>query len=251
MPTISAIHTPCKKCAFAIYENKTQTGCYLGYLDKYKNKNVEILEVYDEEKEFCVINEKKCLGYRENSWFDKRNLSDLSLDEKAKKLMENNYLHYLIIINLEPFDSDEKLTVLKNELSSLVIKPQKIVLIRYQNNKNHPYQKLQQLLDSCDLDCEWRVQTMLDNEKTFDNIMYETMNHNKKHRFIMIINGVGDKTNDIINKGSSVVYDEMDRFVVIRNQSKSVILFSAANYRYSLFVENKDILLSDQDHIII
>ena len=57
METIKPIHTPCKDCTFAIYEGKTQNGCHLNLLEKYKNKNLEILEAYDEQKEFYIINQ--------------------------------------------------------------------------------------------------------------------------------------------------------------------------------------------------
>lgn len=251
MSIINAIHTPCKKCAFAIYDNKTQTGCHLNYLEKFRSKNVEILEAYDEEKEFYIINEKKCLGYRENSWFDKRGLSNLPIEEKINKYNEDHYIHYLAIINLNHFDSDENFNRLQYELSSLKIKPKKIVLVRYQYNKNHPYEKLQKMLDDANLQCKWRVQTILQHDKTFENILYETMNLNKKYRFVLSVDGLCSGLDNIVTKANTIVYDEMERFAVIRNEDRSALLFSAPNYRFSLFVEHKDILLSDQDHIVV
>ena len=62
MSTINAVHTPCKNCVFAIYDNITQTNCALHYLDIYRDKDIEILEAYDNDKEFYIINNKKCIG---------------------------------------------------------------------------------------------------------------------------------------------------------------------------------------------
>ena len=86
MSIIHAIHTPCKNCVFAKYEENTQTGCELDYIEKYKNLESEILEVYDNDKEFYVINDKKCLGYREPKWFEQLSMSDSSMEEKINHL---------------------------------------------------------------------------------------------------------------------------------------------------------------------
>ena len=86
MTSIPAIHTSCKKCVFAIYDNITQTGCHLDYIAKYREKNISILEAYDEQKEFYVIGDKKCPGYREDSWFKDNNLT---IEEKIDKIKKD------------------------------------------------------------------------------------------------------------------------------------------------------------------
>lgn len=250
MSAISSIHTPCKNCVFAKYENKTQTDCHLNYIEKYKSKNIEILEAYDDDKEFYIINDKKCIGYRENSWFDKRNLSHLSIEEKIQKFQEKNFLHYLLVINLSSFDDEISLNKLSEQIATLNIKPRKVIFVRYQSNKNHPLSTIQNLIKSSNIDCEWRIQTMLE-DKEFADVLHEVVGLNKKYRFILSINGQPDNLKEMVNRANSIVYDDMDRFVVLSNSSKSTILFSAPNYRYALLMENKDILVTEDDHIII
>jgi hypothetical protein len=46
--------TSCKKCIFAVYEGKTQTGCKFDRIDKYSKQN-KVIEAYDDESEFYVI----------------------------------------------------------------------------------------------------------------------------------------------------------------------------------------------------
>ena len=55
------IHTPCKDCVFAIYDDKTQINCSQDCIDKYKKLDVPIVEVYDDDKEFYVIEGRKCI----------------------------------------------------------------------------------------------------------------------------------------------------------------------------------------------
>lgn len=59
-PAFERIHTSCKDCVFATYDEDTQTGCRAGRLDKYRQNGSDIIEAFDNEKEFFVINKKLC-----------------------------------------------------------------------------------------------------------------------------------------------------------------------------------------------
>lgn len=247
---ISAIHTPCKSCVFAKYENNTQTDCALDYIALYKEKNIEILEAFDEQKEFYIINNKKCIGYRENGWFEKRKLDHLTIDEKVKRFKEKNYLHYLLNVDLKTFDLDS-LKQLGMVLKNLSIKPRKIIFIRHQqDNKNFSYETIKQILMESEIQSKWRIQTMLV-ERDYRDILHETININKKYRFILSVTSNSEDLDKLINLGNTMVYKDMNRFVVIRNQDKSCMLFSTPNYRHSFIVEKKDILDEESYHIIV
>jgi hypothetical protein len=250
MSEINIIHTPCKKCVFANYHNNTQIDCHLDYISFYKNTKIDILEAYDEEKEFYIINNKKCIGYRENSWFEKRNLQDLSIEEKINKFKENNFLHYLMCVDLQNF-TQEDLSAFGDLFKNLSIKPRKIIFIRYQNhNIKFSYDLIQKTLDRAGFNGKWRIQTMLI-DKNYKDILHETININKKYRFILSMNSYCNNLDAIISKGNNIVYENMDRFVAITNSDKSAILFSTPNYRHSLLIEHKDILEEESYHIIV
>jgi len=59
------LQTSCKNCTFAVYNELTQTGCSADRIDKFDKS--DIIEAYDNEKEFYVIN-KFCNLYRPLSW---------------------------------------------------------------------------------------------------------------------------------------------------------------------------------------
>lgn len=110
-PKDQLVRTNCKNCVFAIYDNNekpTQIGCHHDRIQKYKP---DIIEAYDEEKEFYVIN-RLCLYYREQKWgyshldkekvkeesalsfdiiFDCRNLNKNKADAIIKFLCNNDY----------------------------------------------------------------------------------------------------------------------------------------------------------------
>lgn len=73
-------HTCCKLCAFAKYdfiysEDQEkglwrQTDCELKILDKFRAANIAVIDSYDEEKEFFVVDDI-CLYGRSQKWLDK------------------------------------------------------------------------------------------------------------------------------------------------------------------------------------
>lgn len=64
MPSGTINQTSCKECVFAIYDGNTQTGCKDDRISKFKE---DVIEAYDEEKEFYVIN-RTCTLYRTKNW---------------------------------------------------------------------------------------------------------------------------------------------------------------------------------------
>lgn len=249
MSKIERIHTSCKQCVCADYKGKTQVGCLLDYIELYQQNNIEILEAYDEEKEFYIINNKKCVGYRENGWFEKRELENLTLQEKIEHIKNSNFLHYLLIIDLKSINENQIEDLLAQ--ASYGIKPQKIILIRHQNDrKNFAYEKLKSLLEKYLPNILWRIQTVL-LDRSHEDIVHEICNLNKKYRFILDIKSYNKDIERIINRGNDIVYKEFSFFPVITNLEKSALLFSGANYRYSMVIEKKNLLKEEDKHIVL
>lgn len=251
MSEINPIHTPCKQCVFAKYDGITQTDCHLQYISKYRDNDTEILEAYDNEKEFYIINGKKCIGYRENKWFENRGLGDLSIEEKIKEYNSTNYLHYLLFIDLYDY-SYENFDNLKEQLVNISIKPSKIVFVRYQNKQPwYPIEMIQDLMSAANLNCKWRVQTMVDDEASYDSVLHSTINLNKKHRFILAIKNHSTDLESVLSLGNKRVYEDLDRFTIISDKNKNITLFSTPSYRFYLTVERKNIFDYSENYVIV
>lgn len=250
MSTISKVHTACKDCAFSVYEGITQTGCALDYISKYKEKGTEVLEVYDNDKEFYVLNDKKCLGYRENKWFTQYNLEHAPLEDKITKFNELNHIQYLLLIDLKNFNVDT-LEQLKKGINDCIIKPEKIIFVRYQSSKLFPYDILKQFCDDAGIKGKWRIQTMVDDDMSNMDILHNTINLNKGYRFILSINNPTIDINSLIIEADTIVYKNLDSMLAIKNTDKSAILFSAPSYRWSIVVERKNILEDENNYITI
>lgn len=87
--------TPCAECIFAKYDGKTQTGCGFGRLDKFKERNVEIIPAFDlEGREFFVV-KSFCNALRGKAWGEQYKKEEHV--DQVKKEYELR-LHYIIIV---------------------------------------------------------------------------------------------------------------------------------------------------------
>ena len=250
MSEISLVHTTCKSCVFALFDKNSQIGCAANYLDRYRNKNEQILEAFDDDKEFYIINNKKCLGFRQNSWFEKLNMADATVQEKLDQLNKENLLQYLLIIDLKTFTVDD-VDRLEDQLKSITIKTSKVIFIRYDNDDTHTYERLDSLFKNSDLRSQWRIQSMLDESLSYDNILHTSICIENKFRFIVSLYKPYDNLNSFIDKVQKIVFEELDQFNVITDKDKCCFVFSGGIYRYSMLNEHKDILKDLSNHTII
>lgn len=244
MSTIHAIHTPCKNCVFAKYEENTQTGCELDYIEKYKNLESEILEVYDNDKEFYVINDKKCLGYREPKWFEQLGMSDSSMEEKINHFNLNNKLNFILLLNLKNYTVEQLDNTLK-QIRRADAQPTKIILLRYQDQIHLAYNTINKLLSDNNISSGWRIQSMVDNNLSYIEILHNTVVLNSKYRFMLSVEKFSEELENIINISNNIIHNQLKQFGVLTTKDKNCICFSLGVYRYA--VAHQEHILSDPD----
>ena len=64
---LTGVITSCKECVFAMYVGDTQMDCSLGRLERFGKSGAVVIESYDDDKEFFVI-ERFCNTYRPEDW---------------------------------------------------------------------------------------------------------------------------------------------------------------------------------------
>lgn len=112
------IKTSCQECVFAVYNDKTQTGCKANRLEK-----LEIVECYNENGEFFAAINYPCNLYRTTKWAKKKNPADL-LEIAEKEIAFN----YTVITSAEDFEDKLKI------LDAQSIQPQKIYCFSEQSD---------------------------------------------------------------------------------------------------------------------
>jgi hypothetical protein len=150
---IKKIHTSCHDCCFAVYDginSATQVDCVLNLIEHYRNKKQEILEAYNEDNEFYIINGRKCYYKRTKDWYEKLNLAEEK--DYIDRVWKETQIKYTAIIYANDDYYDVNLT-LKSILCQEHL-PAQIVIIRGYGNKIKP-SDLNDLLIKTGI--KWRV----------------------------------------------------------------------------------------------
>lgn len=247
---INPIHTACKMCAFATYDNNTQIDCALGYIDIYRNKKLDILEVYDADKEFYVINDKKCIGYRTDASFKRFKLESETIEDKIKIYEEYNKLSYILVINIDTFAN--KVEDLISALKDLEVNPQKTIFARYQNEKQlSPYSQIEDIISRSNLKNKWHVHTILEPDKTFRHVLHDICENNKKYRFAVSLGDSAESLSMVVNKAQSIVHKDLGSFNILSDEEHHCVLYPIESYRHSMFLFNIDILDNNDLYTIV
>lgn len=233
MTTISHIHTNCKECVFAQYDQNTQIGCGLDYINRYKEKGVRVLEVYDSDKEFYVLNDKKCIGYRENKWLTNNNLSnDSDMLNRVSIYKETNTIDYIAIIDTKNLKLDDLINIF-DQISYSKILPKKVFIIRYNDNENFKFENLKSILDN--LQYAWKINTCV-GDSTFSYFMDNIATFNKQARFVVSIIAPSDHISKVITTANDIVHNKLDTFMIVGNKDKTCLIFSSYVYKYGKYI---------------
>lgn len=159
-------HTSCKNCVFALYQKETQIDCKLYRLDQFKKQRGEVLEAYDHDKEFFIVNNRKCFAYRDKVWKESLDTDAEIIDAVAKELcITCDILVYV--------DRDTKLEDFKNTIRSISESTLKPNLVNVVNNYidieeivlNRYYMTLQKYLKGS---CLYKLTNILEENATYE-----------------------------------------------------------------------------------
>lgn len=173
------IETPCKFCVFAKYDGKTQTDCELGLLKKYREYSTQIIEAYDEESEFFVI-DKVCLGHRGPEW-KKRNQDQSTLAEQVLNKIREVKMPLLVLMP-EPKDWHK----FRKSIQSLLDQthqPKELVIY----NKWLSPQKMTKILEEMiGTSFRWRIETVIEDNPDIYRYIDRTVK-NKPYGYYAIL----------------------------------------------------------------
>lgn len=209
------INTSCKECLFAIYEGKTQTGCGFNRIQKFDN----VIEAYDEEKEFFVI-PRLCNYYRNKSWNNgfidhakARKESALTFDiffdfntinedfmNRATDLIEYNNWGNNHLVSEEAFYDLTKLEyrIFHNQIPK---DQRKIISLFYMKHPN----------------------VSLTVNEFNDNIFIHDKLTKTRNTYHLIINANSEFDTDIITKINNLINDDMKKALVVKHKNLYVI----------------------------
>ena len=143
-------NTPCKECIFAQYdltgEAPTQTGCNKGMLDKYRKAGTNIIEAYDTDKEFFVLEGRICPFFRDYNWAS-RIENDENFDETVERMLkfETSLSFHIMIFMQDSIDDVKKTLESINKQDKM---PVQVTIIRPRNSIVKPKEVTELFVDS-------------------------------------------------------------------------------------------------------
>lgn len=123
-------NTSCKDCIFAKYNEITQEGCSRGMIEKYLKLGTSVIEAYDHDKEFYVIENRICPLHRTQAWADRiedEDAMDRMIEYESKLLF-----HVMVFMQDSLEDVQETLAslILQNQLpfQATIIRPRNSII---------------------------------------------------------------------------------------------------------------------------
>lgn len=182
--------TSCKDCKWASFEGNTQSGCRFDLLQKYKKAGIQVIEAYDNDKEFNVI-DRICIFSRHKS-------SEATMADVQRE----SYVKYQVIVMLRNEYMNE-LSVCLDSIARQQIKPQHITVVKPKSIDVQPF-KVTKLLSRCGI--PWRYQECTDDNFTdgdlidicLDKIVFPYYIVMTSHN--TLAEGFSDEFNDLVNE---------------------------------------------------
>jgi len=250
-------NTSCKDCIFAEYEGITQVSCKKNMLDKY----TQVIEAYDEDKEFFVIFNRKCPNYRPQKWLtylkskleDNEDHKDDDINSVVERMMdfENSLIFHVMV-----FVEDGSLEGITKTLQSLKnqIRPPSYVTFFCDQSKMHfnIYSLIKQLEDDT-IPFKWKTMDLLFSRK--DHLMVNLATKNFDAQYYSVCKAGYEYEQDFFNNINKAVIDHAIQFAMIEPEEKeenlpyqngSVVPYSV--HEFWLY-ENESNLKNEPDNI--
>lgn len=163
--------TSCKDCCFATYpeDSVTQDDCKLGKLSEYRKNNVPIEDVYDNDREFYLI-DGQCNFKRKEKWADYLLQHNRNLHEQIK--IETNIKTSLFIYIGDETKDLNQINMTVNCIDNKH-QPHNIVVIL--NTDKFTSQEVRGILKDSKLP-NWYIETVFDREPPNEEIDKEPPN---------------------------------------------------------------------------
>jgi len=213
---ISRLHTSCKECIFAKWDNNCQTSCEM---DKLSTN--ETVEVYDGENEFFVVNNAKCHYKRNHSWGEK------TKKENWKNLIKTeNRIKYQVIIFA--YNDMDEIRTMTTSLLKQEIPPQHITIVRRPNNTIRP-SIISDHLKS--LGVIWRLENTLDSNLNNFQII-DSILSTRSYPYYAIFTPDVKIPHDLFNVINKHIYDKCLQFAILINDERPVVVSTSIHHVY-------------------
>jgi len=211
------IQTSCKDCIFAVYEGMTQTGCEFNRIETFRERGTNIVEAYDHDKEFFVI-DRFCNRCRNQDWADEQ-----KGDNYKDIVTEESRLQIDIFIYIDKSNTVEDIEASLTNFDELFLLPSTIILVN--NNDGIKSEDLLVLIKKQKHDFKWRIERIIELDCSKLRAIDLSMKRCKSTYYSVV--DAGDIISQSFCQGiNRLLNDELFQFSMITNgkeYNKSVI----------------------------
>lgn len=209
--------TSCKECIFAIYENDTQTGCTANKIEQYKDK---IIEAYDEDREFFVVN-GICTLKRPLTWNDGK-------ADVAKATHQISQAFDIIIdisyIELDTYNS------LKNVLANIDYYKDRYKFLLICNQATELYRN--STIKKINTELGYNVEIIYDNEYGMQNLQKKCSGTYSIRSSLKNMHLISNSMNELNNE----INNNLKKVILYRNKD----LYILSNFAWKLIYSKLD-----------
>ncbi len=193
--------TVCKNCFFAEYEGDTQTGCTAGRIEAFQDKGVNIIEAYDNDKEFYVIEDRICNYFRHKNWAKKG--ADRQL--MVEKVKQETTIRLDVLIYLDHDVTDKQIIT---KLDSCMEQNPPVNSVRLILNKVGPVSYFMQLLKKYNSKLKWKIDNIVQEYDKGQAINSSVHQCNGNYYCVLTCNKLLTRLPDCFTKGLNKYINE-------------------------------------------
>jgi hypothetical protein len=209
---------------------------------KHIDNKIKIVEAYDTESEFFVVNGIKCHYKRNKAWGNKVNSQNWH-----QQVKQENRIKYQAIIFID--NSFQNVVITMESLLQQSIPPQHITVVRYTTNTIRP-SVLSDYLDHLEL--PWQIHNVVDLDMSNLYVVNDIL-RTRAYPYYTLYYAGHCIPEDFFNVLNTQIYDKHVKFAILTNNNKPMVI---ATFIHNVYCGNKKTSLiekikQDQCHNLI
>lgn len=222
------VTTKCKDCIFAEFDDENfQTGCSLGKIQQFAEKNVELLQTEEDGKTFYTISGKFCHYCRNKDWeriYEERVSKDFDRLKTIRAEMKFTY-NAIIISN----DNIHDILKTYGNLLGQSIKPKHITVMKYEDDAVKSTSLIKNFRKNAFN--AWKIESLHVPREMADYPYDAQLIFNMhKYPYTLVIEAGKTLPSNVFHKIDDQIANEMFMFGVLKNDDAVVVARSIMDY---------------------
>jgi hypothetical protein len=232
---ISKIHTACKDCIFAVYKEKTQVDCKLNKIEKIKKEGLNVIESFDDDKEFFVIDNHICTTYRNELLF-----KDKTVDEHIE-LVKKQAKPRIACIVLVKSDNDNEL---KETIHSIINQSEEFSEVIFLLMSDIKPSKVMNVLEKNNAKFKWSIKQIIDNYWEGSKSINVAIQRSRS-TYASVFNSGFIVPKDFVKQICDAIVEDLKRFILLKPIDKDNNALTFQVYAFNALRGNEEAFVDE------